>query len=122
MTATMVVTRDVPDRYRGFLASCMLEIAPGVYVAPRMTPAVRDRVWDVCQEWSGSLGHGGVVMSWVEKDLPGSLGIRTIGSPPRELCEVDGVLVARTRAPEPSTPNTSEKPPAPSAPDPGESP
>lgn len=121
MTATMVVTRDVPDRYRGFLASCMLEIAPGVYVAPRMTPAVRDRVWHVCEEWSGSLGQGGVVMSWVEKDLPGGLAIRTIGSPPRELCEVDGVLVARTRAPDAEPTNAPEAPRAPPAPDAGES-
>ncbi|MFN7952850.1 MAG: type I-E CRISPR-associated endoribonuclease Cas2e [bacterium] len=122
MTATMVVTRDVPDRYRGFLASCMLEIAPGVYVSPRMTPAVRDRVWDVCQEWSGSLGQGGVVMSWVEKDLPGGLGVRTLGSPPRELCEVDGVLVARTRAPEAGPATSAEAPASPSATGPGESP
>ena len=39
----VVVTRDVADRYRGFLASCMLEIAPGVYTAPRMTAGVRER-------------------------------------------------------------------------------
>ncbi|TVR13365.1 MAG: type I-E CRISPR-associated endoribonuclease Cas2, partial [Planctomycetota bacterium] len=30
MPMTIVVTNDVADRYRGFLASCMLEIAPGV--------------------------------------------------------------------------------------------
>ena len=33
----VIVTRDVADRFRGFLASCMLEIAPGVYTAPRMS-------------------------------------------------------------------------------------
>ena len=45
MPMTVIVTRNVEDRYRGFLASCMLEIAPGVYTGPRMTPGVRDRVW-----------------------------------------------------------------------------
>ena len=34
MPMTVVVTRDVEARYRGFLASAMLEIAPGVYVSP----------------------------------------------------------------------------------------
>ena len=33
MPMTVVVTRDVEPRYRGFLASAMLEIAPGVYVS-----------------------------------------------------------------------------------------
>ena len=31
MPMTIVVTRDVPDRYRGFLASIMPEAGPGVY-------------------------------------------------------------------------------------------
>ena len=30
MPLTMIVTRDVEMRYRGFLTSVMLEIAPGV--------------------------------------------------------------------------------------------
>ena len=30
MPMTVVVTRDVEDRYRGFLTSIMLEVAPGV--------------------------------------------------------------------------------------------
>ena len=48
---TVVVTRDVAPRFRGFLASCMLEIGPGVYTAPRMNAGVRERVWAVMQEW-----------------------------------------------------------------------
>ena len=31
---TVVVTVSVEARYRGFLASVMLEIAPGVYTSP----------------------------------------------------------------------------------------
>lgn len=49
MPMTMVVTRDVEARYRGFLTSTMLEIAPGVYVAPRLSKGVRERVWAVAR-------------------------------------------------------------------------
>ena len=42
---TVIVTVNVDARYRGFLASAMLEIAPGVYTAPRMTSGIRERVW-----------------------------------------------------------------------------
>lgn len=44
MSVTLIVTRNAPDRFHGFLASCMLEVAPGVYVSPRMGRAVRERV------------------------------------------------------------------------------
>lgn len=44
MPMTMVVTRDVEARYRGFLTSVMLEVAPGVYIAPELSTGVRMRV------------------------------------------------------------------------------
>lgn len=47
MALVTIVTRDVADRYRGFLASVMLEVAPTVYVSPRMNPGIRARVWKV---------------------------------------------------------------------------
>ena len=53
---TMVVTRDVEARYRGFLTSIMLEVAPGVYVAPDLSAGVRRRVWDVLSGWPRPLG------------------------------------------------------------------
>lgn len=37
MPMTVIVTRDVAQRFRGFLSSVMLEIAPGVYTSPTMT-------------------------------------------------------------------------------------
>ena len=37
---TVVVTINVEARYRGFLASAMLEIAPGVYTSPQMTQGI----------------------------------------------------------------------------------
>jgi len=36
MALTVLITRDVEDRYRGFLASAMLEVAPGVYSSPHL--------------------------------------------------------------------------------------
>ena len=36
MPMVLVVTRNVEDRYRGFLTSVMLEVAPSVYVRPKM--------------------------------------------------------------------------------------
>jgi len=95
MPMTVVVTVDVAPRFRGFLASCMLEIAPGVYTSPRMSPAVRNRVWDVLQEWHAELGGGGIVMTWREPSLPGGQGLAFLGTPPRELHDADGIFLAR---------------------------
>lgn len=41
MALVVVVTRDVADRFRGYLASVMLEVSAGVYVAPRMNKGAR---------------------------------------------------------------------------------
>lgn len=92
---TVIVTRNVEDRYRGFLASCMLEIAPGVYTGPRMTPGVRDRVWQVLSDWHRRLGQGSIVMTWREPSEPGGQGVRLLGEPPRNLHDSDGVLLVR---------------------------
>ena len=89
---TVVVTRNVPDRYRGFLASCMLELAPGVYTSPRMSKAVRDRVWAVCCEWAGALpDEGGVLMTWRDKAMPSGQAVLTLGWPKKEIVELDGI-------------------------------
>ena len=48
---TLVITRDVEARYRGFLTSVLLEVAPGIYVSPQMSAGVRDRVWAVVTDW-----------------------------------------------------------------------
>ena len=89
----VVVTRDVADRFRGFLASAMLEIAPGVYTAPLMTQAVRERVWSVLADWYGQLGGGSIVMTWRDPTEPCGQGIRTVGLPSRIFVELDGGLI-----------------------------
>lgn len=90
----VVVTSNVVDRFRGFLASAMLEIASGVYTAPRMSKAVRDRVWTVLADWHRELGGGSIVMTWRDAGEPCGQGIRTLGLPARTFVELDGGLIA----------------------------
>lgn len=95
MTMTIVVTRNSPERFRGFLASCMCEIAPGVYTAPRMTQGVRERVWTVLTEWFQPEAEHSVLMTWPEPGLPGGQTFRFLGTPRQALCDYDGVFLAR---------------------------
>lgn len=95
MGMTIAVTRDVAQRVRGFLASTMSEIAPGVYAAPRLNPQVRQRILAVLHEWQAELG-GGVTLMWEQKSAVGGLGLATIGAPARELVELDGLFLSRT--------------------------
>lgn len=95
MSMTVVVTRNVSSRVRGFLASAMLELAPGVYSAPRISPAVRDRVWTVLKDWLPNEQESSVVMIWQDRGVPGGQAVRTLGSPPIEFVNVDGLVLAR---------------------------
>lgn len=92
---TIVVTRDVQARYRGFLASAMLEVAPGVYVSPNLSSGVRERVWTVVRGWYGALNQGAVVMIWRDSNAPGGLALRHLGDPPKEIRDADGVLLVK---------------------------
>jgi len=89
---TIAVTRNTPGRFRGFLCSCMQEIAPGVYAAPRMKAAVRERVWNVMLEWAELVPEdGGVVMFWRDRSSPSGMMVRVVGYPKKELIEHEGV-------------------------------
>ncbi len=94
MPMTVIVTRDVPMRTRGFLASIVPEPAPGFYTAANMTKAVRDRIWSVVSDWHAATGEGSMVMVWRDDNAPGGLGLATLGVPPRRLADLDGVLVS----------------------------
>jgi CRISPR-associated protein Cas2 len=96
---TVVVTRNVSDRVRGFLASSMLELAPGVYSAPRMNPATRSRVWGVLSEWFPAEAGASVVMVWPDSQMPGGQNVQVLGIPPVELVEVDGLILSRRSSP-----------------------
>ena len=95
MPMSVIVTRDVPPRFRGFLASCMLEIAPGVYTQPDMSAAVRERAWSVLSKWWSYYGQGSVVMTWARPDTPERQGVLVLGEPPTDLVEYDGLYLVR---------------------------
>jgi CRISPR-associated protein Cas2 len=107
MSMTVVVTRNAPERYRGFLASCLLEIAPGVYASPSVTDGVRQRIWSVCEEWASVLpGDGGVLMAWPDRTAPSGLGLKLLGFPKATLVELDGIwLACREGTAEPAADN-----------------
>ena len=89
---TIAVTRNTPNRFNGFLCSCMQEIAPGVYVAPVMNAAVRERVWRVMMDWAELLpDEGGVVLFWKDDDAPSGLRVRMVGWPKKEFIEHEGL-------------------------------
>ena len=92
---TIVVTVNVEGRYRGFLASAMLEIAPGVYTAPMMTSGIRDRIWNVLSRWYYELGQGSIVMTWRDPSAVGEQQIRTLGEAPKSIVDADGVHLVK---------------------------
>lgn len=93
----VIVTRDVADRFRGFLGSCMVEIGPGVYTAPRMNPGVRERVWAVLSEWFAVTKRGSIVMTWRDGSEPSGQRVAALGTPPVQITDIDGVFVASLR-------------------------
>ena len=95
MALTMIVTRNVEMRYRGFLTSVMLEVSPGVYVAPDMSAAVRGRVWQVMSDWWLSIGNGSLTLVWRDTSAPGKLRIETLGEAPKSIVDADGVLLVK---------------------------
>lgn len=95
MAMTLVVTRNVLERTRGFLASCMCEIAPGVYTAPRMTVRVREQVWQVLCAWFEDNEDSGIVMTWPDAKQVCGQAFLVLGSPKTELYEHDGLFLVR---------------------------
>lgn len=98
MALVVIVTRDVTDRFRGFLASLMLEVAPCTYISPRMSKSVRERVWNVMTQWHGVEPRGCIAMIWRERDAIGGVGLAHLGTPAKILFELDGMWIARVMA------------------------
>lgn len=93
MALTVVITRDVDDRYRGFLASAMLELAPGFYASPSLTKGARERVWGVVSDWHAQLGRGSITLVYPDKQADGGLAVMHLGEPNRKVVRIDGVLL-----------------------------
>ena len=79
----------------GFLASAMLEIAPGVYTSPNMTGGIRERIWAVLSEWYSQLGQGSIVMTWRDPAAVSEQEVRTLGESPKEIVDADGVYLVK---------------------------
>ena len=97
MPMTVVVARDVADRYHGFLASVMPEIGPGIFVSPELSRGVRERLWQVLSSWWDALPGGSILLAWKDDTAPGRLGILVLGLPARSLADLDGALVVHRR-------------------------
>lgn len=96
MPTTILVTRNAPDRFRGFLASCMLEVAPGTYLSPDMTKSVRGRVWDILVSWQEALPEdGGLLLLWPDKHAPSGVGMSFIGFPKKEIVQYQELWLVR---------------------------
>ena len=108
MPLTVLITRDVEDRYRGFLGSAMLELAPGVYAQPRMSAGVRGRIWTVLEGWYERLHRGSIVMCWANTTAAGGLGLATLGEPPKDVVAHDAVLLVRRMLPTSQPPDLKE--------------
>lgn len=95
MPMAVVITRDVEPRYRGFLSSIMLELAPGVYAHPNLSAGVRSRTYEVLSTWYSHLQRGSIVMTWADKTAPGGLGLLTLGQPARDIVSHDAFLLVK---------------------------
>lgn len=96
MPMTLAVTRNAAPRVRGFLASVMLEVAPGVYTAPRMTKAVRQRVQRVMLDWIDDFpADSGLLLAWPDTHAPSGQALWIIGDTKTTLVDHDGVIMAR---------------------------
>ena len=91
MPVTMIVTRALPDRWRGFLQSVSLEIGIGVFLSPDMRSSVRKRVWEVATDWFQYQDGGSFVMAWVET---GRVHHLSLGEAPRQILFYDGIPIA----------------------------
>ena len=102
MPMVVIITRDVEQRYRGFLGSTMLELAPGVYAHPRMSAGVRGRIWDVLSDWHDQLHQGSIVMTWADNTAHGGLGLNILGEAPKSIIIHDAMLLVRRNLAKPA--------------------
>lgn len=95
MALTVLITRDVEDRYRGFLSSAMLELAPGVYASPNLNPRARDKIWSVVSDWHAQLQGGSLMLIYPDARADGGMTVLSLGVTPRMPVRLDGVLLTR---------------------------
>lgn len=97
MSMTIIVTRNLPGRFHGFLASCLLEVAPGVYATPKLNKAVRERLWDVMSKWISEIpDDGGLLLVYPDKNAPSRIGMVSLGWPKRDFIDHEGIWLAQS--------------------------
>ena len=94
MTMTVLVTRSASPRTRGFLASCMCEIAPGVYTG-ELSKRAREQVWNVIERWHPLGADRSAVMVWPDKASPGGQAIQMLGDTRYDPVEWQGTVLVR---------------------------
>ena len=93
MSMTVVAAINVAAKIRGFLSSVMLEIAPGIYTSPIINAGVRDRLWSVVEDWYEEQEEGYIVMTWYHPEADAKQYIRSLGTPRKDIVNIDGVLL-----------------------------
>lgn len=86
----VVCATGTADRFHGFLRSILLNPHPGVYVSRDVDKGVRDRLWRILTDWHAADPRGMVVMIHADKNKPMGLAISSLGSPKREIVEIEG--------------------------------
>ena len=95
MKSVVVVVRDVPDRFRGYLKSLFLEFSVNAFVSPAMDEGVIERSWKILSDWHDAEGKGSIIMIVPDRKATGGLNIRLKGEAVREIIDLDGVFCTR---------------------------
>ena len=76
------------------LPPTMLELAPGVYSAPRLSTAVQERIWKVLTDWFMAEQDASIVLILGRPPTnPAAQSVRVLGLPPVEFIDLDGLLI-----------------------------
>ena len=98
MPMTVVITCNSPPRVRGFLASLLLEVSPGTYAHPRLSAAVRTRIWLVLRDWFRHGTEESISMIWADASHESGLRVEVLGhQSAREFVDYDGFMLSRLR-------------------------
>ena len=86
----VIVTENVPDRLRGYLARLLLEIRAGVYIG-KYSVRVREELW---KNINTEIGDGNAVMAWSTNSEAG-YKFDTCGENRRIPIEIDGLPLVK---------------------------
>jgi CRISPR-associated protein Cas2 len=92
---TVFSTTNVSGRVRGILASVALELAPGVYVAPKLNKRTLTSILDTLRNWfQYESNDASIAVVWRDTSAIGGISHIVFGASPIEICDLDGLLVS----------------------------